>query len=75
MLFLEDYIDSIETIPQDMKHYFSEMRSLDLRVNSAFLSNRTPSTAKIELFDRLVHYNGTFTSILAPPLLDIHSSA
>ena len=34
MLYLDDFCESVETLPQDMKHYMSHLRSLDLRVKS-----------------------------------------
>eukprot|EP00040_Diaphanoeca_grandis_P021664 m.115661 g.115661 ORF g.115661 m.115661 type:complete len:261 (-) comp28438_c1_seq1:341-1123(-) len=34
MMYLDDFVESIETLPQDMKHYYSHMRSLDLRLNN-----------------------------------------
>eukprot|EP00035_Acanthoeca_spectabilis_P024855 m.455677 g.455677 ORF g.455677 m.455677 type:complete len:293 (-) comp20919_c0_seq1:249-1127(-) len=36
MMYLEDFVESIETLPQDMKHYFSHMRSLDLKGANAY---------------------------------------
>lgn len=40
MMYLDDFVESIETIPQDMKHYFSHMRSLDLRVSNTYDVNQ-----------------------------------
>jgi len=34
MLYLDDFCESVETLPQDMKHYMSHLRSLDLRVKN-----------------------------------------
>lgn len=36
MMYLDDFVESIETLPQDMKHYFSHMRSLDLRASNTY---------------------------------------
>eukprot|EP00039_Didymoeca_costata_P015745 m.272660 g.272660 ORF g.272660 m.272660 type:complete len:245 (-) comp16275_c7_seq1:5335-6069(-) len=36
MLYLDDFCESIETLPQDMKHDMSHLRSLDLRVQNAW---------------------------------------
>lgn len=40
MMYLDDFVESIEQIPQDMKHYFSHMRSLDLRVSNTYEINQ-----------------------------------
>jgi hypothetical protein len=37
MSFLEDFIESIEALPQDIKHNFAQMRTLDLRTQSKFV--------------------------------------
>jgi hypothetical protein len=34
-MILEDYVESLDLLAQDMRHYFSHMRSLDLKVQSA----------------------------------------
>lgn len=36
MMYLDDFVESIETLPQDMKHYYSHMKTLDLRVNNNY---------------------------------------
>ena len=35
-MILEDYVEGLDLLAQDMKHYFSHMRSLDLKVQSAW---------------------------------------
>ena len=37
LLYLEDFVESIETLPQDIKHCFSNMRTQDLKAMSGFL--------------------------------------
>ena len=32
MLYLDDFVESVETLPQDMKHYMNDLRDIDLRV-------------------------------------------
>lgn len=35
VLYLEDYIEAIDTLPQDMKSNFSHLRTMELQVQSA----------------------------------------
>ena len=32
MLYLDDFVESVETLPQDMKHYMNNLRDMDLKV-------------------------------------------
>eukprot|EP00037_Helgoeca_nana_P033244 m.417156 g.417156 ORF g.417156 m.417156 type:complete len:297 (-) comp30308_c0_seq1:400-1290(-) len=41
MMYLEDFAESIETLPQDMKHYYSHMRSLDMKGTNAYAEVHT----------------------------------
>eukprot|EP00041_Stephanoeca_diplocostata_P000872 m.17502 g.17502 ORF g.17502 m.17502 type:complete len:281 (-) comp11242_c0_seq2:539-1381(-) len=36
MMYLEDFCESVETLPEDMKHYFSHMKSLDTKMQTAY---------------------------------------
>ena len=33
-MIFQDYVESVELLAPDMKHYFSHMRSLDLKIQS-----------------------------------------
>lgn len=46
MLYLEDYLELIEQLPQDLRDRFTEMRELDLKVQNAIDTNE----AKVEKF-------------------------
>jgi len=46
MLYLEDYLELIEQLPQDLRDRFTEMRELDLKVQNAIDTN----DAKVEKF-------------------------
>jgi len=37
VLYLEDYIEAIDTLPQDMKSNFSHLRTMELQVQSAYM--------------------------------------
>lgn len=32
MLYLDDFVESVETLPQDMKHYMNDLKDIDTRV-------------------------------------------
>ena len=36
MLYLEDYVELIEQLPQDLRDRFTDMRELDLKVQSKY---------------------------------------
>jgi hypothetical protein len=35
LVYLEDFLELVEELPNDFKHSFAQLRSLDLRVQSA----------------------------------------
>ena len=37
MLYLEDYLEMIEHLPQELRDRFTEIREMDLQVNSKLL--------------------------------------